>query len=373
MPQGSQPTDRSETIGDSQLIELVQCEGPFITVYLPTPSDVADADHRLELQWRAARRSLVEQGADETRLDSLEAHALADHATGSTRYVISADDGPTFAGALPDQLGAPVAVFSRLPALTPLLGWTQRHRPHVLATIDRTGADLLVVRGAKTESETVEGDELHVHRSKPGGWSQRRFQQRAENTWEENARLTADAIADAVAESAAELVVLAGDPREVSLVLEDLPEEMKGLARVVSGSRHDQSPMLEEAAVMEADEEARERVDLLERVRGAAAHGRAATDAAQTLEALRRHQVDTLLCVDDVNDEQRPRAVTSRNDRSMVALTAVAFGDLDLESLDSVPLVDAAVAAALTTGADVRVVPPAAPVSEGVAALLRWS
>ena len=35
----------------------------------------------------------------------------------------------------------------------------------------------------------VDGDELHIHRPHQGGWSQRRFQQRAENQWEANAQV----------------------------------------------------------------------------------------------------------------------------------------------------------------------------------------
>ncbi|MDF2741972.1 MAG: hypothetical protein K0S88_3342, partial [Actinomycetia bacterium] len=40
----------------------------------------------------------------------------------------------------------------------------------------------------------VEGEELHVTRSASGGWSQRRFQQRAENRWQQNAGAVAEAL-----------------------------------------------------------------------------------------------------------------------------------------------------------------------------------
>ncbi len=40
-----------------------------------------------------------------------------------------------------------------------------------------------------TATEQVEGETEYIRRGAPGGWSQKRFQQRAENTWEHNGQL----------------------------------------------------------------------------------------------------------------------------------------------------------------------------------------
>ena len=36
----------------------------------------------------------------------------------------------------------------------------------------------------------MQGDDDPIHKAKAGGWSQKRYQQRAENTWKANAALT---------------------------------------------------------------------------------------------------------------------------------------------------------------------------------------
>ena len=60
---------------------------------------------------------------------------------------------------------------------------------------DRLGAELLAVMPTGPDREVrVEGEELHVTRSASGGWSQRRFQQRAENRWQQNAGAVAEAL-----------------------------------------------------------------------------------------------------------------------------------------------------------------------------------
>src|SRR5439155_3675559 len=69
------------------------------------------------------------------------------------------------------------------------------------------------------------------------GWSQRRYQQRAENSWEENARDVAASLTDLVGEIGARLVVVAGDGRAVQLLRQHLDRSVDQLVEVVDGGR----------------------------------------------------------------------------------------------------------------------------------------
>ena len=103
---------------------------------------------------------------------------------------------------------------------------------------DRQGADLVAVRREVGPVEReVGGHDDPLHKAKPGGWSQRRYQQRAENTWEHNARNVATEIARVVERVDARIVVVAGDVRALELIREDVPKEIAEKLHEVRGGR----------------------------------------------------------------------------------------------------------------------------------------
>src|SRR5437764_181382 len=81
------------------------------------------------------------------------------------------------------------------------------------------------------------GSDPNLRKSNPGGWSQRRYQNRAENLWEQNAKSVADQVASLVDETGARLVVVAGDVRAVQLLREHLAAPVLDLVREIDGSR----------------------------------------------------------------------------------------------------------------------------------------
>src|ERR687898_2150422 len=113
--------------------------------------------------------------------------------------------------------GAPpppsLSCWAPLPRLAPLLDLAQPVPTCLVAYLDRRGADLEVRRGdGTTESAgTAEGSDWPLHRTTTVDWSERHFQLAVENTWDENAGLTAEAIAEAVTRTGADVVVLAGE------------------------------------------------------------------------------------------------------------------------------------------------------------------
>jgi hypothetical protein len=124
-----------------------------------------------------------------------------------------------------------------LPDVAPLLAWRQRQLPYVV--VDRLGAELLAVVPIGPDREVrVEGQELDVTRSTPGGWSQRRFQQRAENRWQQNAGAVAEALTRLVGQVHPRLVVVTGDVRAVQFLRVQVPDWVSGAA----AGRPDASP-----------------------------------------------------------------------------------------------------------------------------------
>ncbi|MGH9135407.1 MAG: Vms1/Ankzf1 family peptidyl-tRNA hydrolase, partial [Ilumatobacteraceae bacterium] len=219
----------------------------------------------------------------------------------------------------------------------------------------------------------VEGDDRPITKSAPGGWSQRRFQQRAEDSWEHNAAGVAERIQRLAAEKFPDLVVIGGDERAVELISGRLPDDLRSVTRTIApgraadGSedqRDEQIDRLMNTAVAE------ETVGLLrefEEQEGREARGANGADA--TLEALQRSRVDVLLVHDDA-DDKRPAWFSA--EPGMVAMRGDDLEELGVSKIVTARVVDVAINAALRTGAAIRVVPDAAAIEGGIAAILRW-
>ena len=132
-----------------------------------------------------------------------------------------------------------------------------------------------------------------VHKASAGGWSEKRFQRSTEETWAVNARRIAAAAAAEAERVHAEFVVVGGDVRERSMVLDLLPPPLRESAVTVDREvAADDAAFDAEARAEEerrAAAEARTLLDeLAARLNGAApGERRAVTGLADTLTALR--------------------------------------------------------------------------------------
>lgn len=318
----------------------------FATIALPAPSSLADARDRFDLEWRNARRQL---GAnwDDAELDLLDERVGAvEHGDAAGFLVVHARGGSTLIESLDEPLVAPSVHEGPLPRLATVIESRQRVLAHVIVEADRAGADLTAFDGGTVLGvDSVEGSTLHIHRGHPGGWSQRRYQQRAENTWEDNARQVADAVAAMAREVDAQLVAVAGDIRAQTFILESLPTDVAERAvRIEAGSPEG---IAAEVVRLLSTIVAERVTAAAERVRAGLGTGMASTDMAEIVEALRAGRVDTLLVHDDNQ------------------------GD-DAGWRDGARAVDRAIAAALATGAEIVVVPSLAVMDGPLAALMRW-
>jgi hypothetical protein len=360
---GLHPTD---------LADLTRRPGPFLTVWAacPTPvqGDVATVVN-----------SVVNAASGADRLSSEVLHALAEAITGvfpdAAGVVAIADDsGVQLVEPLPQAPRAEIARLHELPALAPVLEHRQGTIPFVLVVTDRQGADLFW-SGTDNDGEThVEGGDGPIRKVHAGGWSQERFQRRAENTWEQTAAEVATSLARVAERVQPRVVTVAGDVRMVQLLRQHLPAELGRLVRDVPGGRsEDGSDDARADAIRRwvrtaVAEDTVAILQLFEQERGQ--NDRAADGPAATLAALREARVDVLLVHDDSNDTRI--AYFLDDDPTQVSEDLDMLASLNLGRPRQGRLVDVAIRAALATGAGVRVVPNAGPVSDGVGAILRW-
>ncbi|MGH9264289.1 MAG: Vms1/Ankzf1 family peptidyl-tRNA hydrolase, partial [Acidimicrobiales bacterium] len=219
------------------------------------------------------------------------------------------------------------------------------------------------------------GDDYPIRKPNAGGWSQRRYQERAEHTWERNAADVADQVVKLARRVDARLVVAAGDERAVTMLQEALPAELVDRFQLVSGGRSQDGSeqSFEEAAriavglAVNADTDA-----LMEKFREERGQAdRAAEGAEATLNALAMAAVDVLLLAPDDPDDAR--TAWFGPDPTQLALREDDLRGLGVEEPADGRLVDVAVRAALGTGAGIRIVEPGAGLDGGMGAILRWS
>ncbi|MGA5259008.1 Vms1/Ankzf1 family peptidyl-tRNA hydrolase [Streptomyces griseoincarnatus] len=356
----------------------------------PLQSDESGAKRR-ELSVREACRTLEEEGADAATTEAVrDALLRIGPAEDPAGRVVFATGGEVV---LSHRLSRPpqrqISCWAPLPRLTPLLELAGQDPVCLVAYIDRTGADFELRGGAAgpRSAGQVEGEQHPVHRTASSDWSERHFQLKVENTWEHNAGEIAEALNAAYEESGADLVVLAGDPRERPAVHEKLSEAVRGVTTETEhGGRAagSASPALEEAIEQARRRHTRHRVEeALDRFRAGRVGTDRPTEAVEGIpalvEAAREHRIDTLLVRPDGPELDRDTWVGTRPDQ-------IAARRSDARTLgESDPTVvradDALLRAAAVTAADVLVVPPAdddgADATDiptgGLGALLRWT
>jgi Bacterial archaeo-eukaryotic release factor family 2 len=331
---------------------LIEARGPFFSVAIPAPSHFDNSSHRFEVEWKNVRKGLSADWSGE-ELAAVDATVSElRHYGGESVVVLHAMYGETLIEFLDEPVQHADVHEGPLPRLATLIEARQRVIPHVIVETDRAGADLTAFDGGRVlDVDQVEGDTLYIHRGHAGGWSQRRFQQRAENTWERNANDVADAVAAMARDVDARLIAVAGDVRARTLVLESLPKEFADRAvKIEAGSPEH---IADEVVRMLADQVATQITDLADQLRTRLSAGTACVGVTDTLSALREGRVDTLL----VHDDRSPDPTTTSARGHIPAGTRV---------------VDVAIVEALRTDAAVVIVPSLAALEGPVAALMRW-
>lgn len=354
--------------------QVLAHRGPFVTVHAEVGRGSEDAAQQLEARWSTIRARLEEEGVSADLAGRIREHLHENpHVPGETRLtVVAAGDEIVLTDLQNGASSWPETVD--VDALPDLAGWltlAEGQLPFVLAVVDREGADIQVyeslVRGPADE-RTVEGDDFPIRKVGDRNLSQKQFQRSAENTWRRNASDVADEITSLVRSGPARLVLVAGDERARTEVVEALEGVQAEVVQVTSGGRAEGAStealwteVHQVLAQFRAHEE-RELLEELTRARGDGQGQAGVRGLVPVLDALVKGQVERL-----VLDLEAARGVAVRlADHPGLALPN---GEDDVESsADRVLL-----AAAAATDAEVALVPAAQTGGDGVAALLRWA
>ncbi|MEZ5238414.1 MAG: Vms1/Ankzf1 family peptidyl-tRNA hydrolase [Microthrixaceae bacterium] len=354
----------------TELSDLIHCSGRVATVVMNAPSNVVDAAQRFEANWNRARKQLVQAGMDTDDLESMDATVSSlHHGAGSSVVLVQCPESETFVEFLDDEVGEDLVSLDTLPRLGALLESRQRSVPHVIVVADRAGADIMAIDGGSlVEARDVEGETEFIHRGQPGGWSQRRYQQRAENLWESNAAQVAEEVAKVARDHSARLIAVAGDVRAVAFLKEHLPKDIGSLIHDLTGQSEER--IATETVRATADLVARDTREALEAHRDACGTGRGASGATATAQALSEGRVATLLVHDDPRDERR--ALVDLDGHWCSGDPTDDATRPEDGSVVEARLVDIAIRCALRSDAEVRFVPRHGGPEEGIGAILRW-
>jgi hypothetical protein len=360
----------------SDLVDLAKAVGPFLSVHLTTEAGIDNAAQRSEQRWRAVRDEAEAQGAPTEVLDAVDPIVPDAHLEGDGLAVIASAGGVLHVEHAPRLPDRDLARWAVLPSLLPVVAWRQEFPAYVTVLADRAGADLTAYRRDLPEvRREAGGHDDPLHKPNAGGWSQRRYQERAEHTWERNAADAAEQVERLARRVDARVLVAAGDQRAVTMLQELLSADMVERLVVVSGGRSpdgsedifEQEARVAVELAVNADADA-----LLEKFREERGQNdRAAEGARATFSALAMAAVDALLIAAD--DPEDPRTAWFGPEPAQLATTAADLRGMGVDRPAEGRLVDVAVRAALGTGAGIRVVGAGAGLEGGIGAILRWS
>lgn len=286
----------------SFLRPLYDRAGPFASVYLDMRRTVEEAPRAVEVRRHVRHKELADQGAPPETIEAVE-RVVRDgkEQRESGCLAVFASGGEVgYSELLGGPPSAELARFAPLPHVIPLLA--QRGEPvsHLVALVSRLGAQITCVGqdGTRWSVEVPPKTDFPVHKPKSGDmFSQPHYQRAAEDAWRANAKKIAQAIDQTADNCASQVVVIAGDVRARSAVLEQLSEPVH--ARTIESDRAG-GPSLDAEVARAVELKRAERVmaavdrfneQLMKR-------SRAVDGLSAVVIALRRAQVSSLLLTD---------------------------------------------------------------------------
>jgi hypothetical protein len=276
--------------------------GDYVSVYLETDKvHEWNSAEALEIRWHDARRELAAQGAGQATLDAVAEVVLDPDEVSPGRAVFARDGAVVFSGAMEAPPRREIARFAALPHLMPLLAQHRAPIPHVRVFANRTGGEVVAVGGSGDAwRDWMAGRQWPVRKVKVGGWSQDKFQRRAEETWEENARQLAAEVIAAADQVGARHVIISGDVRTRTMLLEHLSVPLRESAALVEREVTADSPAMAEAADQALSDWAdRDRRQRFEDWGTYLAHDQAVQSLPLTLTALRNSQAADVFVADN--------------------------------------------------------------------------
>jgi len=344
----------------------------YASIYLDASSKADDSSEAVALRWRAARQRLADAGADAATLAALKQAVTGPVRPAPGLAAFAREGHVVFIAPLPGPPQREISRYARLPHLMPLLAQYPPHVPQLRVRADRSGGEVIAARTPEdVTKERVDGGGWPVHKTSLGGWSQMRYQRSAEEAWEENAKRLAAAVTTAAEQTRAALIVIGGDVKARSLLLDHLGSALRERAVIVDKEVSADSDLMARAADNAAqaltDEDCRRR---LEDFRAGSARALTAQGLAETLSALRDGRASEVFIVDD------PSSTASSWIGPRPADVAASEAELRERGVSEIvqDRADAAIVRAVAaTDAELRFVPAGEqPPRHGIGALLRY-
>jgi hypothetical protein len=148
--------------------QLLDTPGPFASVYFADSEDADGAGAQLDLNWRALRAQLEQQGADASITAEIEYAFmnLRSPIGRGGRLVVAGPTGVVLNEILLRPAAVPVVRVSQLPYIVPILEYGFEHSHYLLVVVDPMGAFITTHTDVTRRSETVEADgygDLKLH------------------------------------------------------------------------------------------------------------------------------------------------------------------------------------------------------------------
>jgi len=284
--------------------------GGWLSVYLDTGRQAKDLSDLVPLRWRTARAQLAEAGADAATLDALEAVFTDPSLPAPGRVAFARAGQVVLTRPMRIEPGQPLTSVGALPEVMPFVVQYQPPVPRVQVSAARGGGSVLPVYsdangdGGRSGPGGFAGlpqprpeqagqvksvqSPWPVHKPSSGGWSKPNYDRSVEHSWAEGAKSLAQLVQQAAREVSAEYLVVAGDVRARSLLLDHLPAGLVGSVVMVDAEIAADSPELAAAAdSVIAERTARQDAGRLGEWRRLHAHGRAVEGLPAVVQALR--------------------------------------------------------------------------------------
>jgi peptide subunit release factor 1 (eRF1) len=358
-----------------RLQRLQEAPAPFLSLTLETRADSELGPQKIATRWRDLRREASDQ-IPEKALLLLDDVVGGAHRDGRGLVAVTSGEEILYRRHLPDEIGDGIRIGS-LPHLLPFFDWIQHHPAYAVVIADRTGGEIHVV-GSWGDEETVEveGDHDEIRKVNAGGWSQRRFQNRAEDSWEQNAEEVAERLTQIMRAEALKLAVVLGDVRARAFLREHAPSDIAPLLfelDVDPNYRDDLENVRGEIEAAVAGLIARRIDQTLERFQEERGQEDLAADGLEpTMAALRMAQVETLLLRSSGLEEP---AWFSPSDMTQGATRRGTLEETGINDVAQASTDEVLVRLALGTGAAVCVIPQLGEEhgpTGGVGAILRY-
>lgn len=358
---------------------LFERPGSWVSVYLDATRAEENADHEIDLRWRALRERLADRGTDAATLDAV-ADALRNHPYQPGRYglaILAQRGDVALVETLSEPPAADAAYREPLPHVMPLIAQRSAEVPYVRVLTDRTGADLDALSvGGVTRHRKVKGSATFpLHKVKVGGWSHRHYLQAVEESWKRNAGDVASAAVDLAEVVGAEVIVVGGDVRAVHDFAGKLPKRWQ--QRVVETDAGSPHPGADETALDDvtiqaiADIADRQTREILDRYRAQQGDGTAGRGLTDVVTRLQRGQVDTVLLIDDPSSTDT--LWIGPDDPTLVSVDDHLLREAGVSDPQKVRA-DAALVRAIagTRAGLVLIGPEVEPLEQGIGAVLRY-